>query len=287
MFVTVGDQRIFFDVVGDKLAVDGPQMRDKPTLLVLHGGPGFDHSTMRPDFDRFADVAQVVYVDHRGNGRSVPSDPSTWTLAQWGDDVHAFCAALGIERPIVLGQSFGGMVAQSYATRHPSHPRALILSSTAARIDLPATFDLFEKKGGPPAREIAERFWRSGSDEESVAYLLTCMPLYNTTVHPDRANFGARAIMRLEVYRHFSLPAGELRTMDFRPALARVECPTLVMGGTEDPVTPPHLLREIAGAIAPGLVTLQLFERAGHGAFRDDPGPPFDAIRRFIVGLAA
>ena len=80
MFVTLGQQRIFFDVVGEKLALEGPKLRDKPTLLVLHGGPGFDHSTMRPDFDRFAEIAQVVYVDHRGNGRSVPSDPSTWSM---------------------------------------------------------------------------------------------------------------------------------------------------------------------------------------------------------------
>jgi proline-specific peptidase len=287
MFLTVGGQRIFFDVVGDKLAIEGQALREKPTLLVLHGGPGFDHSTMRPDFDRFADLAQVVYLDHRGNGRSVPSDPSTWTLARWGDDVRAVCDALGIERPIVLGQSFGGMVAQSYLTRHPSHPRAVILSSTAARIDLPASFDLFEKKGGPEARAIAERFWRSGTDEESFAYLRVCMPLYNTTLHPDRDDAFARAILRLEVYRHFSLPGGELHRMDFRADLSRVACPVLVLGGIEDPITPPHLARELAGSIAPGLADLHLFERTGHGAFRDDPEPVFDVIRRFIGRLPA
>src|SRR5271168_534778 len=108
MFITVNGQSIFFDVVGSKLSPEGPLMREKPTLLVLHGGPGFDHSTLRGDFDGFADLAQVVYLDHRGNGRSVPSDPANWTLAQWGDDVRAVCGALGIDRPIVLGQSFGG-----------------------------------------------------------------------------------------------------------------------------------------------------------------------------------
>ena len=70
MFLNVNGARIFFDTVGAKLAIDGERMRERPSLIVMHGGPGFDHSTMRPYFDRFADTHQVVYIDHRGNGRS-------------------------------------------------------------------------------------------------------------------------------------------------------------------------------------------------------------------------
>ncbi len=113
------------------------------------------------------------------------------------------------------------------------------------------------------------------------------MPLYNTTVHADRDDAQARTTLRLEVFRHFSLPGGELHTMDFRSDLARISCPTLLLGGMEDPITPPHLAREMASAIASGLATLRLFEGAGHGAFRDTPAPVHQAIRRFIAGLAA
>lgn len=285
MFVTLGNQQIFFDVVGSKYALDGPVMRAKPTLIVMHGGPGFDHSGFRPDFDSFADIAQVIYIDHRGNGRSVPSDPATWTLEQWGDDVRAFCAALGIEKPIVLGQSFGGMVAQSYVTQNPSHPRAVILSSTAAKLDLKAALKVFEAKGGAEAREIAERFWNSCDDADYDTYMRVCMPLYNTTARVDGEDAGKRAIQRREVYRHFALPGCEIHTMDFRPALARVRCPVLVIGGTEDPITPPHLAREIAAAIDPQFVTLKVFENAGHGAFRDLKEPVFALIRKFIAEL--
>lgn len=286
MFITLDDgQRIFFDVVGSKLAPDGPRMREKPTLIVMHGGPGFDHSGFRPDFDAFADIAQVVYIDHRGNGRSVPSDPATWTLARWGDDVRRLCDALGIEKPVVLGQSFGGMVAQSYATRHPSHPRALILSSTAARMDLPGSLALFEEKGGAEARAVAERFWTSGSDAEFDTYMQVCMPLYNTRPRPGGAEAQARAVMRRDVYRHFSLPGCEIHRMDFRTALKRVACPTLVLAGAEDPITPLHLADEIVQSVDDKLVTFRIYDGCGHGAFRDEPARVLEDIRAFIAGL--
>lgn len=280
MFITVNSQNIFFDVVGAKLAPDGPTMREKPTLLVLHGGPGFDHSGLRGDFDGFADIAQVVYLDHRGNGRSVPSDPKTWTLAQWGDDIAAFCDALGIAGPIVVGQSFGGMVAQAYATQHPDHPRALVLSSTAARMDLGASLKIFAEKGGPEAGEIAQRFWNSGAPADIADYMRICMPLYNKGPRAGDADARERAIMRFEVYRHFSLPGGEIRTMDFRVALGKVSCPVLVLGGEDDPITPPALARQIAASLSNA--ELRLFDDCGHGAFRDDPDRVLPVIRAFV-----
>src|SRR6266571_466585 len=106
MLVHVNGAKLYFDVEGAGLVPDGATMRQKPTLVLLHGGPGFDHSMYKPAFSALADIAQVVYLDHRGNGRSTGDDPATWNLAQWGDDVKAFCDTLGIERPIVYGASF-------------------------------------------------------------------------------------------------------------------------------------------------------------------------------------
>ena len=126
MHVLVNGVRLFFDVEGASLVPDGRTMREKPTLVLLHGGPGLDHSIYKPAFRALADVAQVVYLDHRGNGRSEPGAREAWSLAQWGDDVRGFCDALGIAHPVVLGISFGGTVAMAYATRHPEHPAKLI-----------------------------------------------------------------------------------------------------------------------------------------------------------------
>ena len=284
MYVTVNGVRLFFDTAGPGLAItpDGPH--EKPVLLVLHGGPGFDHWGMRFYFDRFADIAQVVYLDHRGNGRSRGgdgADPSRWTLEQWGDDIFGFCEALGIEAPIVFGQSFGGMVAQAYAARHPGHARALVFSSTAARMRLDDVLDGFEALGGAEARHAAAAFWTHGRDEDIALYFRVCNPLYNTRPREEAAGRGV--VFHWDVFRHFSLPAGEIWRMDLRPGLAAVQVPALVLTGDRDPVTPAAASRDIAAALRPEIARLDEMAHCGHGTFRDAPEETEALLRAFIA----
>src|SRR5436190_8081478 len=145
MYVRVRDVRLYFDVVGMGLVPDGPQMRERPTLICLHGGPGFDHSSMKTAYAALSDIVQVVLLDQRGNGRSDPSSPDRWNLDTWIADIPEFCAALGIERPILLGGSFGGFVALGVAGRYPELPSKLVLGSTAARIRKDRALAMFER----------------------------------------------------------------------------------------------------------------------------------------------
>jgi proline iminopeptidase len=280
MFLTVNGARLFFDTVGSSLAVEPHRMAERPALIVLHGGPGFDHSLMRPYFDRFADTYQVIYLDHRGNGRS-GGEPESWRLAQWGDDIAVFCETLGIIAPVVLGLSFGGMAAMAYATRHPDQPSKLILSSTAARMHLDVTYEMMGKLGDAEAAEIAERFWSNPSVEGAGEYMAKCMPLYNPTSSPASAEARARAIMRLNVMFHFV--TGEQRTMDMTGDLARIVCPTLVLAGALDPVTPLVCAREIAEALPSHLARLEVFDDAGHGVHRDQPERAEAVLRAFLA----
>jgi proline iminopeptidase len=279
MRVQIGDVKLFFDVEGAKLVPEGSSMRERPTLLLLHGGPGFDHSSFKPLFSALADTAQVVYLDHRGNGRSDPSTRDRWTLDRWGDDIRAFCEALEIERPIVLGQSFGGMVAMAYATRHPDHPAKLILSSTSARMRLDRVLDVFERLGGEEARNAAEAYWSDPGQETLPDYARICFPLYSRT--PQDSDAARRTVWNFEVM--FEFGGGEDRTMNFLPALQQVRCPTLVLVGEDDPITPVGDAEDMAAALPAGLVELQRFPGCGHGVFRDSPAAGLDAIRQFIL----
>ncbi|MGI8840758.1 MAG: alpha/beta fold hydrolase [Caulobacteraceae bacterium] len=278
MYLTVNGARLFFDTAGSQLAIDGARMVERPALVVLHGGPGFDHALMRPYFDRFADTHQVVYLDHRGNGRS-GGEAATWRLAQWGDDIAAFCDGLGLIKPTVYGLSFGGMAAMAYATRHPEHPGKLVLASTAARMNLPATYAAMERLGGERARAIAETFWTAPSAEAAADYMAVCLPLYNPRPNPDSQQI-QRALMRTEVMFHFI--AGEQRSMDMLGDLAKIACPTLVTAGGADPITPVACSEAIFAALPASLGELEVFEAAGHGVHRDEPERAEASLRRFL-----
>ena len=272
--------RLFVDVEGPGLVPDGATLREKPTLVLLHGGPGFDHSGFKPAFSCLADIAQIVYFDHRGHGRSERRPRDEWMLDTWADDVVRLCDALGVARPIVLGQSFGGFVAQRYLARHPGHPAKVILSSTAANFGLARKLAMFERLGGPAAREVAARFWSAPDAASWAAYDRACMPLYNTRP-PDGDAARRRIVFNLDILFHWV--AGEQKTMELRPGLAAARCPVLVMAGAHDPVCPLDDAKDIAAALPAAWSHLEVFDRSGHGAWRDEPEAAFAAIRRFIA----
>lgn len=285
MRVLVNGVRLFFDVEGAGLVPDGVRMRVKPTLILLHGGPGMDHSGYKPRFSQLADIAQVVYLDHRGNGRSDPGPRETWTLAQWGDDVHAFCEALGIERPIVMGASFGGVVAMAYATRHPEHPAKLILVSTEAEggAHFAERIALFERLGGLEVGALARRRFLEGQVDPAMldAWIRLAFPVYTRTPRDPAAV--QRAILHPEVNIWFTRPGGEGRTFNLFPTLKRVQCPTLVLGGEEDPMSPIVCQEDIAAALPAQLVRFERFPGCGHGVVTDAPDRAMAVLREFIV----
>ena len=286
MRIEVNGVRLYFDIQGAGLEPDGPAMREKPTLILLHGGPGMDHAAYKPEFYRLADLAQVVFLDHRGNGRSEDGPPERQTLAQWGDDVAAFCDALEIARPIVYGLSFGGFVAQSVATRHPERLSGLILASTSSRTVHARKYRAFERLGGPAARAAAEGFWGGAIDEAAIAaWQQHCVPHYNTA--PRDAEADRRTILRAATMQRFFAAGGERERMDFLADLARVAVPTLVLAGEDDPVATIEDMEELRDHLPASLVPYHAIAGAGHGTHRDRPAQTFALIRRFIEDVGS
>lgn len=247
---------------------------------MLHGGPGFDHTVFKqPVFSPLTEVAQVVYYDHRGNGRSDQSTPDRWNLDTWAEDLRKLCDVLGIERPVVYGASFGGFVALNYALRHPRHPSKLILSSTAAHIHLERSFAMFERFGGLDAREVAEHFWRDPTPEHFEEYRRVCLSLYTQRAQPPEVH--ARITRRLEVAAHFRR-SGEMR-FDFRKQLQSIRCPVLIMAGLLDPMVTIDDARELAAALPSETTQILEFENAGHMLALEEPEKVIAAITKFIA----
>lgn len=277
MYVQVNGNRLFFDVTGPKIrAVDGVAV-EVPTLLILHGGPGFDHMGVKAELLPLAEHCQLVWIDHRGNGRSDGSEPQDWNLQQWADDVHAFCQVVGIDKPIVLGQSFGGHVVQAYGIRYPQHASKLIISSIAAKWDFDLCVQRFTERGGVEVGQAAANMWGRMNDDDIETYMRVCYPLYSAKHDP--AAKPNPVIRKFEVLRHYLKPGAQFQSIDLHPELAKITCPTLVLAGTQDPIIPWELSRSLADALVNSKMTYVQMDHCGHGIWRDDG----DAARKVIL----
>lgn len=276
MRIEVNGTRLWFDVDGPALVPEGSTMRERPTVVLLHGGPGsYDHSYFKPDFEPLTRVAQVMYLDLRDHGRSDRGDPGAWTFEVCADDVRAFCDALGIVRPIVLGHSMGGFVAMLYGARHPGHAAGLVLQSTHARFDLGRIVEGFRAVAGDEVAELARREY--GDD-----------PIDDDEWDRVFAAFGPRVPDTEQLARRIGNKdvdaSGERFTeFDVVDQLAQIDCPTLVCVGSLDSVTPIDAAREIVDALPRGIGQLRVIEDVGHFPWKDAPERYWPVIEEFVT----
>jgi pimeloyl-ACP methyl ester carboxylesterase len=282
--VSVSDVRLYFEVFGQEWAFTGGAVERRPVLIGLHGGPGLDGTKLRYQLAPLADIAQVVVPDQRGHGRSDRGTPETWHLASWAMDIKGLLDVLGIERPVVLGVSFGGFVAQQYAATYPEHPAALILISTGARFSsMEETVERFRAVGGEEAADVVRRDWESPSEETAEEWLRICAPLMSSRTDPALEEVRAARIQTIEVNLHFM---AEGKSMDLRDRLRDVRCPTLVLLGEHDPLVPASHGQEIVEAIPGGLARLELISEAAHDVMIDNPAESYRLVREFLGALA-
>jgi proline iminopeptidase len=282
MHVDVNGTRLWFDVDGPAFVPDGARLVERPTIVLVHGGPGtYDHSYFKPDFARLTDHAQLVYLDLRGHGRSAREDePSAWTFEACADDLRAFCDSLGISRPIVFGHSMGGFIAMLYAARHPAHPAAVILQSTIARFDLARLIESFRSAAGDEVARLAGISY--GETPVGVDEWARVFAAFGPRV-PDQDAL-ARRVQHLELS---AVGMDLIRRLDVVDQLSRVACPALVCVGRLDPVTPVSAAEEIVSALPAQVGHLEVLEGAGHFPWLDCPGRYWPVITSFVTATAA
>ncbi len=280
MRVAVNGTSLWFDVDGPALVPDGPRMRDRPTVVLVHGGPGsYDHSYFKPHFSALRGVAQVVYLDLHEHGRSARHDAAHWSFQACADDLRAFCDALGIARPVVLGHSMGGFVAMLYAARHPDHPGSLVLQSTMARFDLQRLVGGFRAVAGDSVAELARRDYGGHpvTDAQWAQVFAAFGPnvpgpeeLTRVVANPDVAVVGMRLLTELDLIHD----------------LASITCPTLVCVGRLDAVTPVAASEEIMDALPPRVGRLAVIDGAGHFPWLDRPDEYWSLMDSFMTPVA-
>ena len=278
-------KRIWFDTIGSSLA-DDAERGERPTILVLHGGPGIDHSPVRPTVTPLADLGQILLIDQCGHGRSDYGRPDDWTVEAWASDIAELCDVLEVTKPILFGSSFGAMVALAVAGMFPELPSALVISNSGAGIiDHDATKEAFRRLGGDAVADIAWQSLEHPSPEASEAYHEACLPFYSH--RPGAAEFArsmfASSIRTPEVGTHFQSTIKSLRPD--RHA-ATVVCPTLILVGSDDVMVPEPVAHILHGFFSPSVATLDLVPDAGHFLYRDNPEHAYRVLRSFIAQQA-
>jgi proline iminopeptidase len=277
---------IYFDVEGMGLVPDGPRMRERPVAFVLHGGPGGDHSGFKPGFSPLAERMQLVYIDHRGQGRSAKGDPDTYTLDENVEDMEALRQYLGLGPIVSIGTSYGGMVAMAHAARYPAAVSHLVCVVTAAHSGFnERAQQIIRERGTPEQQRVCQMLWDGTLLAlEDVQHYYTVMgPMYSTTHDANASQDGRRRTLHEPVALNRAFrPGGFLReNYDLRPELPRITAKTLVLGGRHDWICAPEFSEEIHRLI-PGS-DLRIFERSSHSIRADEPQAMMDAIKGFIV----
>ena len=267
----------------DGVSLNVEQVGDGFPLVVLHGGPGLDHTTFRPYLDALADRFRLLYVDERGQGRSDRVEPASLSLEVFARDVDLLAAALGLDRFALLGHSFGAIVATFHATELGTADAYVISggadSSDALDADVNASLEALGEEGAP----IAESWAREQTVETEADFrdlMRAQWPFHFAGEVP--AGYGDDTVFTPDVLRHFA--AAGYGGFDFVPELGRIDRPVLVLVGEHDLTTTPRAARVLHDGIRGG--ELVILEGAGHMSFVEATDDYVAAVREFLARAA-
>ena len=275
-YVDVGDTRLWVLELG----------RGHP-LVLLHGGPGLDHTQFRPWLDPLAERFRLLYVDQRSQGRSDPTDPTTWSLQTFADDVSAVAEALGLGSYAVLGQSFGSFVALQHAVSHGSGSHYVLLGCVPSSRWLDRIEANLAAVDPPALRDRIASSWDRESRVQTVPefrqVLADQLPFHfaDPDGEPSRAFLAnAERHMRLspDVLREFA--ADDDGAIEVEDRLDEIDRPVLVIAAEHDRVTVPEGGWAIAEAVPRGECVL--IKDAGHMSFVEKPDAVIRAIHDFF-----
>jgi L-proline amide hydrolase len=250
-FADFDEHRTWYGVVGD---LDAAQGGDGPAPLVtLHGGPGATHDYLLSLTDLAADGRAVVFYDQIGNGKSThlpERGPEFWTVDLFARELANLIQHLGIDhRYHVLGQSWGGMLAQEHAIAQPLGLRALVLSNTAASFAAFAEVANSLRAGLPAEVEETLRRHEEAGTTDDPEYAQACEVFYNRHLcrvqpWPDEV---VRSFQAIDddptVYHTTNGPSefhvvGSFKDFSALDRLHRIDAPALVISGRHDEATP-------------------------------------------------
>ena len=285
-YVLVDRARLYYRVVGE----------GRP-IIVVHGGPDFDHHYLLPEMDRLADSFRLIYYDQRGRGRSADGvQPDDVSIRSEVEDLDRVRGHFGLEQVAVLGHSWGGLLAMEYAARHTDRVSHLSLMNTAPASGEDCQVLRHHLERLRPAGDIvrmqalaaSDRYMAGDLEVEAEYYRIHFRPALRTpelveqmlarlrTHFTDESVLVARAIEH-RLYDETWKSAG----YDVVPRAQVLGVPTLVLHGEND-LIPVAVAARVARAMPDG--RLFVLRRCGHFAYFESPDEVHDHITALFDG---
>lgn len=277
-YVTIEGARLFYKIMGEGTPI-----------VVIHGGPTLDHRYLLPGLGRLARQHRLIFYDQRLSGRSdVRVDSSTVSFEGFVADIEGIRRHFGLERMHLLGHSWGGLLAQLYATKYPERLHALILLNPMA----PA-YELWQQEEALLARRFTPRdsqlraaimqsdAFRHGRPQ---AYeQLMRLSFRHQLARPELAD-SLQLVLPDDIRQRslrFQPMASDLTGFDLRDDLGNVHCPVLVVYGDREPATDiaaPAFRRALPQA------RVVVIKNCGHFPYLEQPAALEEVVGRFVAG---
>ncbi|HET6837209.1 MAG TPA: alpha/beta hydrolase [Gemmatimonadales bacterium] len=266
----------------------------RDTVIVLHGGPGFNMEYFAKDLTPLAESHTLLFYDQRGAGRStLVTDSAALDAQRFADDLEAVRRHFGMERVTLLGHSWGPAVAALYAARYPERIGRLVLVGTLPP-QQKQLLQAFQElaAGRDSATRAGMETWmkaRTANPGDGAAcrayYALWFIPFFADTADMGRSRgdfcAGSPASLRNKMASVDRFVFPSLGEWDWRPVLRRVNAPALVVHGSADPL-PLDGARDWAETLPKG--RLVLLEGIGHFPYLEAPETFFPIVEEFLRG---
>jgi proline-specific peptidase len=283
-FVPVRGGRIWYRINGTEHFVKG-----KLPLVVIHGGPGFSHHYLLPLVDLAADRPVILYDQLDSGSSSRPNDPANWTVERFVSEIGDLREAIGLDRLLVFGNSWGGTVAAEYAISQPAGLVAVVLSSPLISTKRWISDNTEYRNQLPDAvKKVLDKNEAAGTIN-SQEYMDAVMVFYKLHLNrmdpwPDELNrsfevFNPDLYVTMWGNTEFNA-TGTLKDYDATDRLGRIQVPLLYTCGEYDECTP-GAAKEFAG-LTPN-AKVEVIPDASHTAFLEQRQQYIEIVRKFYA----
>lgn len=279
--VNIGDCELYCGIEGEGIPI-----------VLLHGGPGATHHYFHPYFSQARDFARIIYYDQRGCGLSDYEPGEGYTVDQAANDLENLRKALKIDKWIVLGHSYGGLLAQYYTQKYPDNIAGLVLvgSSLGTKVSLNPTrqHDFMSKEERAKIKEIRSK---AANNELTIG-----QNIYNaflngdwkrqTYYKPSRERIAQIALYEWQHDKNFNeIMSIDSDKIDLEGAFNNCPIPTIIIEGKWDLTwntdKPEKLHQNHPNS------QLIMFENSSHNPFEDELEKFFGVLKSFISDLKA